>query len=281
MNSPDWLIAWENKTAERKVRLEAACSEAVGVFEKRFPKNDAHLEAPIALAACLEVFDLEDHKDAGQLYLEWLVEHYVGRKVKANIDDIKAVVAGLKKAGYAEDNPYRWNDGDNKLFYIPHEEGLIFCAESQNTNYIYLLYPASNTEGMPEYFAEQDRFHIRRYYDVYEPDKQDKQNSEEAAKYKKGGITTAIVNSDWLSQRWSDCLPNNRWPRRPSLAYLKAQNFSFRYSDCRDMGYVLSYEKLKTPKAERALDYFPDVRTAFFEMRCAVEQVEDNFEAEC
>ena len=134
---------------------------------------------------------------------------------------------------------------------------------------------------MPAILTGGDRFHIRRYYDVYDPDEQDKWDGEEATKYKKGGIVTAISNSDWLCERWSDCIPGNRYPCRPSLTYFKDRNFSFEYSDCRDIGYVLSYEVILAPRAERALDFFPDVRAAFLNMRCAVGEVEDNFEGEC
>ena len=277
------LDGWETRLETQAVRIVAACNEAVSVFKKHFPENDSHLEAPIALAACLEVFDIGDPKDAGQLYLEWTLEHYVGRKVKANIDVIKMTVASLKKADYTEDNPYYWNDGDNKLFYIPHDEFLIFCAESQNTNYVYLLIPGTVIVGEPEYFQVMgDKFHIRRYYDVYDPDEKDKWDLEEAEKYTKGGILAAIISSDWLSQRWSDCLPGNKYPCRPSLAYFKERGFKFQYSDCRDIGYVLSYgATLGAPRAERALSCFPDIRTAFFDMRCAAKQVKDNYADEC
>ncbi len=265
----------------RDAGITSACSEAVSVFKKHFPKSGNHLDAPIALAACLEVFDIEDCQDAGQLYLEWTLEHYVGRKVEANLDDIKMTVTKLKEAGYTEDNPYYWNDGENKLFYIPHDEFFIFCAESQNTNYVYLLSPGVEVDEMPECFALGDKFHIRRYYDVYDPDEQDEWDREEAAKFKKNSILAAITNADWLRQRWSDCLPGNKYLERPSLAYFKEHNFSFKYSDCRDIGYVLSYAGARGPRAERALDYFPDVRAAFFDMRSAVGQVASNFEGEC
>ncbi|MHC4188409.1 MAG: hypothetical protein ACYSUB_01865 [Planctomycetota bacterium] len=267
MNIQKTLVQWDEETRQQEEALALACKEATAVFKKHYPTVHGNLDAPQTLAACVELFDLEDHKDAGQLYLEWLVEHYVGRKVAANLDDVKTIVKALKAAGYTEDNPYCYNDCDNQLFYIPHKEKLIFCAESQNTRYIYILCLSP---------IGYDKFHIRRYYDEYDFDgEKDEWQLKEEATYK--GIRQAITAASWLAKEWSDCISGNPYPERPSLQYLKDGDFNLGYGDCRDIGYVLSYENVVSPRVDGALFYYLDIKLAFFGLRCAIGEVE-NFE---
>lgn len=265
MTSLSQLLAKYDKTEqERQEKLATACKEATAVFRKHFPGDNGNLDAPIVLAACVELFDLDNHKDAGQLYLEWLVEHYVGRKVAANLDDVKMIVEALKTNSYTQDSPYVFNDCDNQLFYIPHEK-LIFCIESQNTRYIYILH--------------NNKLHIRRYYDEYDFDgEKDEWAHREEEAYKKKGIHEAIANAGWLTEQWSDCVSDNDYPERPSLQYFKDCDFNPQYGDCRDIGYVLSYEDLMSPRADRALFNYIDVKMAFFYLRQAVGEVETEFE---
>jgi hypothetical protein len=210
------------------------------------------------------MFDLEDPKDAGQLYLEWLVDHYVGRKVAANLDDVKKIVETLKAKGFTEDNVYDYNDVDNRLFYIPHPDKLIFCIETQNHRFIYIL----TTDTF------RPKFHIRRYYDEYDfRGKRDKWEQKEKDAYTEKGIFQAIKNASWLSESWSDCVSGNSYPQRPSLLYFKKRGFDPRYGDCRDVGYVLSYEDIISPRADRALFYYPEVKSAFLQLRFAVKEL--------
>jgi len=264
MNMQEFLAEHDTEYQAEQKSIASVSGEATAVLRKHFPIEDSNLNAPQVLAACVELFDLEDSKDAGQLYLEWLVEHYVGRKVAANMDDIKMVVEALKAAGFTEDSPYHHNDGDNKLFYIPHEEKLIFCTESQNTRYIFILFA--------------NRLDVRRYYDeyVFDCEKDDWKRKEEKV-YTEKGIREAISQASWLTDCWSDCVPGSKYPQRPSLRYFKHRDFDPRYNDCRDIGYVLSYENLMSPRADGAIFYYPDVKTAFFYLRCAVKDAVAGF----
>lgn len=244
---------------KREEIVASASKEATAVFKKYFPGDKDNLEAPRVLAACLELFDLEDPKNAGQLYLEWLVEHYVGQKVAANIDDVKTIVEALKAKGFTEDNTYDYNDCDNRLFYIPHKEKLIFCVETQNTRYIYIL--------------DGRKLHIRRYYDEYDFEDKNDWQRKEAVAYNQKGIGHAIKNAFWLNEQWSDCIAENSYPRRLSLQYFKNCNFNLEYGDCRDVGYVLSFENLFSPRADRAAYYYAEIKSAFLQLRCAVYEV--------
>jgi hypothetical protein len=247
-------------------KLAAATEEAVAVFKKHFPEKRGNLTAPQVLAACIEQFDISDPKDAGQLYLEWVVEHYVGRKAEANLGDIRALVVWLQHGGFFEDSPYRYNDGDYKLFNIPHDNLLIFCAEGQSLRYIYILedHKVLGSRGL----------HIRQYYDEYDFDgEKDKWDWGVEEEYKEEGIREAIKQAFWLGEAWSDCLDFNSYPMRPSLQYFKDRNFNPRYGGGRDIGYVLSYDNLVRQRADSAIHFFPQVKSAFFMMRCAVEEM--------
>jgi hypothetical protein len=265
MSKPFDLADYNEEARQERDNLAKATEEAVAVFKKHFPEKRGNLTAPQVLAACIEKFDLSDPKNAGQLYLEWAVEHYVGRKVEANLDDIRALVTWLQQGGFTEDNPYRYNDGDYKLFQIPHDSLLIFCAEGQTPRYIYIL----------EYneILGSSKLHVRQYYDDYDELDADSWRRDEEKKYTEGGIRMAIKRAFWLSEEWSDCIEGNSYPVRPSLKYFKDRCFKPKYGDGRDIGYVLSYDNFIRPKADSAIHFYPELKSAFFMMRCAVEEM--------
>ena len=266
MSKPFDLANYCEKTQLEKEKLAAATEEAVAVFKKHFPEKRGNMTAPQVLAACIEQFDLTGPKDAGQLYLEWTVEQYVGRKAEANLDDIRALVVWLQEGGFTEGNPYRYNDGDYKLFHIPHDDLLIFCAEGQTPRYTYIL----------EYndVLGSSKLHIRQYYDEYDFDgEKDKWQRREEKKYTEGGIREAIKPAFWLGEGWSDCIEGNSYPQRPSLKYFEDRNFVPRYGDGRDIGYVLSYGNFVRSSADSAIHFFPEVKNAFSYLRCAVEEM--------
>jgi hypothetical protein len=260
------LADFDEQARLERDNLAAATEEAVAVFKKHYPNERMNMTAPQVLAACIEQFDLTDPKDAGQLYLEWTVEQYVGRKVEANLDDIRALVVWLQHGGFFEDSPYEYNDGDYKLFNIPHDNLLIFCAKGQSLRYIYILEDHK--------VLGSRKLHIRQYYDEYDFDgEKDKWQRREEKKYTEGGIRTAIKKAFWLGEGWSDCIEGNSYPQRPNLKYFKDRNFDPQYGDGRDIGYVLSYDNFVRSSADSAIHFFPEVKDAFFYLRCAVGEM--------
>ena len=257
------LADFDEEARLEKEKLEAATKEAVAVFKKHFPEPRKNLTAPQVLAACIEQFDIGDAQDAGQLYLEWTVEHYVGRKVQANLEGIEMLGCVLEDKGFTEDAPFEFGT-DHKVFRIPHESKLVFCIESQSLRYIYIF------EDRPC----SRRLHIRRYYDEYdfdgEKDEWDRRAEEE---YKEEGIREAIKQAFWLNEKWSDCLDFNSYPMRPSLQYFKDQNFEPKYGDDRDIGYVLSYDNLVRQRADGALYSYPEISSAFSLLRFMFEEM--------
>ena len=255
--------------AERRAeqeKLDAACEETRAVFRKHFPSGAHNGGAPVALAACAELFPCDDSREMRQLYVEWMMEHFAGRKVLANFEDFNTLYASLVEAGFTEDSPYNHNDGDNNLFYIPHESNKIVCITTQGRRYFYM-------QGCY-------RFHVRRYYDEYNFDgPKDKWDLEAEASFKEEGILKAIAKSEDLLW-WSDCVPGNLYPQRPSLRFFKDLNFEMAYKDCRDIGYVATYCDLGEPRVDRAIENYPELSLSFFYLRHAIKGAEGGF-TEC
>lgn len=261
------LADYCEKTRLEEERLEAATKEAVAVFQKHFPDADnANLDAPLVLAACLEEFDIEDPQDAGQLYFEWLGEHYVGRKVRANLEDIETLGDALEAKGFTEDTPFE-TGCDYQAFRIPHEDKLVFCIKSQSLRYVYIL------EKCPE-SGRVLGFSIRRYYDEYDFDgEKDKWQQRQEAAYVKGGIRKALAESSHLSERYSDCVKGAEYPQRPSLQYFKDRDFEPDRA-CFDIGHVLDFFGiLRQPRAKDALYHYGDVQMAFSLLRYMVREL--------
>ena len=261
------LADYDEKARLEKEKLEAATEEAVAVFKKHFPNGDeAHLGAPVALAACLELFDIEDPKDAGQLYFEWLANHYVGRKVKANLEDIETLGGILEDKGFTEAAPFEFGC-DHKVFRIPHEDKLVFCIESQSLRYLYIFDPRL----MP---SMNGNLCIRRYYDEYDFDgKKDRWAREEMEAYTEGGIRKAIAESSHLGEWFSDCVEGAEYPQRPSLQYFKDRDFEPDRA-CFDIGHVLDFFGiLHKPQVKDALYHYGDVHMAFSLLRYMFREV--------
>lgn len=250
---------WLAELQAEEDAIEHTTETLSALLLEAYPTKGDTLRVSEVLANLIALYDIDDKDDAGQLYLEWTVEKYVGAKVMANLDAIRFIVKTLKEYGYTEDNQYEYNDLDNHLFYIPDDEREIFCATSQNTRYIYIL--------------KGDKLHIRRYWDQYPFDSGDDWRQKEEVAYNEKGIVHAIKMVSWLNDSYSDCLLNNQYPRRPDLQYFKNRNFDFRYNDCRDIGYVLSTERGRQRSADRALYYYSEIKRAFLDLRCALGEM--------
>jgi hypothetical protein len=46
MSPQNFCGRWKNEADDQEKRLEAACNEAVSVFEKHFPQKDSDLKLP-------------------------------------------------------------------------------------------------------------------------------------------------------------------------------------------------------------------------------------------
>lgn len=268
---------WLDDTQEREGAQYAAALDILAVCEKHFPEGTRNLDAPEMLATAIDYFKLGDEpKNGCPLYLEWTAEAFVGQKLLENLDDILAVHTMLVKYG-CDDNQHRqyeWNDGDNNLFYIPtgDETKKVWCATSQNTRYMFIM------NCVAELGVTQ--IHVRRYWDpIKEP--HDKWDRKEREEYHEKGYPLAVKNADWLKQYFSDNLLGNQYVDRPDLQWWKEHKYDPQYGDCRDRGYVMSMRVAtlgygERARVDRAIYFMPDIKTAFFEVRCALSTLADD-----
>lgn len=254
--SNDLLEKYYAERAAEKAEQKSAREAIEAVLNEHFAEDK--LNAPRAIAGAMAVLDLDDPKEVRHLYLEWTLEYFVGIRVQENLPDVDTIVSFLEEEGCTEDSPMVFNDLDDSLFYIPDSDRKIYCHTSQNRRYLYI--------------KDGRRFHIRRYYDMYDFGDHDSWREKEKARYHDNGIREAIVNAEAL-QDYSDCLPGNPYPKRPSLQFFKDCDFRPRYSDGRDIGYVLSYNCLNGPRVDWAIYNMAEIGNAIFHLRYAFDTV--------
>lgn len=201
-------------------------------------------------------------EDVNFQHVNWWMEKYVAHEVDAKLlPDLNKLYDVCVKHNLTEQNDLNHNDGDNTLFFIPHDKYKIICTTSQNLNYIYSW--------------DKYELHIRRYYNKWKL--KDDYDKEENAEYV--GIEFAIKNARDLVDNWADDVLGNRYVHRPSLDWYKQKDFEPCYKDSRDAGYVLSYRASLGGLTEAEVDnvlYHPyEIWYAFFDVGCALTAIEE------
>lgn len=273
------LLVWEEKRQLSKGAKQAAAMDILAVCARHFPKNDekktGNLDAPEMLAEAITYFDLDGPLTAGQLYLEWTVGSFVGQKLLLNVPRLERIYDLLVDRGNDERNTFNWNDADNDLFYIYNTPpGVkVWCSESQNTRYMFIL---EHAEGVGT-----TGIHVRRYWDPLKPpvDEWDREDRDE---YNEGGFELAVKNASWNSEILSDNLLGNQYVRRPDLRWWRDCKFKPHYGDCRDAGYVMSLDVSACSyglrvRVDRAIYNMAAIESAFFEIGCAVSVLTEEY----
>jgi len=237
------------------------------------------LEAPTVLAHVLQLFD-HDETDVVPLYLEWMVDRYVGNKMVKLFPVLENIYLQCMDKGYTDKDYLDYSD-DNKVFYIPHDHCYVVCVESQNANYLFAW--GGEIKTHEDGSASDSRFlHIRRYWDDWVND--DEWSQEEDDEIRNGGMVKAIVQASDLAERYSDNVGDNEdkgwaYTDRPNLKWFMDRNFRFDYSkdyetcgfgDCRDPGYCSSFERFGRKSVEKVLHHLSDVKWAIFYLYCSL-----------
>lgn len=88
---------------------------------------------------------------------EKTIEAYVKCVLDMNLSAVVAIHEWLVKDGLNEENPFVWNDLDNRAYYLPtNGYGIVgaFCLESQSLDYLFILHTPFLGEGSePAYFT--------------------------------------------------------------------------------------------------------------------------------
>ncbi len=273
------LLAWEEERQLSAGAQQAASMDVLAVCARHFPKSaekrTGNLDAPEMLAEAIAYFDLDDPFDAGQLYLEWTVESFVGEKLLLNVPRLERIYELLVEHGNDENNTFNWNDSDNDLFYIKDTppDVKVWCATSQNTRYMFIM-ECNSVLGITN-------IHVRRYWDAVRPpaDKWDRENRD---KYSERGFELAVKNATWNLETWSDNLLGNQYVQRPDLQWWRDCKFEPCYKDCRDEGYVMSMNISllgdgTRARVDRAIYTMSDIEMAFFDIGYAFNTLTEEY----
>lgn len=271
------LASWEEERQLERGAMMAAEMDITAVCKKHFPDYLNNLNAPEMLASAIGQFDLRGDFEMAQLYLEWTVGAFIGRKLLSCVPDMLSVWGMLSDNNQFEDNRFEWNDMDNHLFAIRDTPpGVkVWCSTSQNTRYMFIL-NVHETLGLTD-------IHIRRYWDAVQP-AEDRWEIEDRAKYAELGFEYAIKQASWLRDEYSDNLLGNQYVDRPDLQWWADHDYKPRYGDCRDEGYVMSLNLTRLdyergPRVDRAIYTMSDIKRVSLDISCALSVLSEEFGA--
>jgi hypothetical protein len=265
------ILSWNAEQQLRDGDMRAAAADVLTVCKKHFPRGGErtanNLDGPEMLAEAIAYFDLEDPLDAGQLYLEWTVEAFVGKKLLLNVPRLERIYELLVEHGHDESNMFNFNDLDNDLFFVKDAPTTVkvWCATSQNTRYMFIMRCSGS--------GEITDIHVRRYWNPLRT-AEDKWDREEREAYNEQGYERAVRDATWHVENFSDNLLGNNYVQRPDLQWWRDCKFDPGFKDCRDEGYVMSLNisrldhRLRA-RVDRAIYTMPDIKAAFFEISCA------------
>jgi hypothetical protein len=207
--------------------------------------------------------------ECGSLHIGWALDKFWGLKVAETMPKLQKIYDEAVKRNYTRENNLSFNDMDDKLFVMPHDQYCVLCHELQSSNYVYVW-----ERNAPSKFQ---KLHVRRYFDVLKvEDKFDKQEEAEfKKKVREKGKRAGIIAAQRFVENYADDYPENPYPKRLSLdSYIKA-GFEMKYGDCRDEGYILTWDQFRDSvdrsyyehsRIEAVLDcYIPSIEYALFE----------------
>lgn len=222
----------------------------------REEKKDRHLQA---LAPIFEDMDIVADSDVlaemfmknkcPYLWVQFIAEKLWGKYIKKHIiSDLERIYEEFVDGEHFECSPYEFNDLDDCLYLIPHNKYKIIHHRTQSATFLYIW----------SIWGKFGELHIRQIYPKYE-DLKEKSHFVQEDDNKYNSIKDAIVNADRLAREYADDYEDNRYPNRLSLeTYIKkdftfghAGDYKLGYGDCRDKGYILSWDAL-TNSVDRA-----------------------------
>jgi hypothetical protein len=176
----------------------------------------------------------------GFFSLEQTIEKYWGHKFQKNIiPKMERIYAFLKKNKITEKNKREFNDMDDHVWMMPSKTTKVVCHSMQSSNLIYIW--------------DRQFFSVRQFWNELSTVKghYDLDRNEEFKKaVAENGINGALRFGNIGS--YTDDVLGNPYPQKPSLNTFKKAKFKLDYYDCRDIGYLATYDFLQK-KVDRAV----------------------------
>ena len=222
----------------RRVTAEKA-GRILGEKLFKITQNDTARKA-IAFSSALDFLaSKESDFECEELLIQWIQEFYWGKRVGEHLDTFKDAYAKLVKLGHKKDNPYVYGDMDCGVWYEPHEDQMIVALT------VYCSMADDNTwlfilESDSDLFK---KFHCRTCY--------------------------PRARSGW------NCRLSVSSYRRRKFKMSGGHHF---YGDCRDPGYVFSWEKMldNESKVDRATS--SKVYWGLWHLRSWVQEILEEYE---
>ena len=245
----DDLEKYREQVQQRSENTKKCTEEVLAVFKKYMPdprekhgsKKNLPLTPEKVLADAIRYFAVGG---IVELYVDWTILAYYEQEVKEMLSWAEKIYKILIKYSFSRDNPFRYNDLDNKAFWIdtPSKEDetqQIFCLEDQNTRFLFMIVENCISK----------RFRCCQYWDIFDPEHSSFDHEELE------GVELALQSADWIHHNYSDCTAENPEggsyrPMRPSLNWFAKRQFdedyksdrNIGYGDCRDSQHVFNIE---------------------------------------
>ena len=177
----------------------------------------------------------------GFFSFEQTLEKYWAHKFQQKIiPKMEKIYSFLKKDKCIEKQKREFNDMDDHVWMIPNRTFKIVCHTMQSLNLIYIW--------------DKQFFSVRRFWDElsvekghYDLDKNEDFKKAVAEKGINGAMRFGNIDS------YSDDVLKKPKPKKPSLKTFKKAKFKLRYNDCRDIGYLATYDFYQK-KVDRAIN---------------------------
>lgn len=252
------------KNQEREAKLIAAADKFLADLKVKKDAENVATERAIKIVkralkgANFEAVFAGVAKDIScpNLHLGWTLDRFWAQQIEDLVmPQLERIYAELEKRNADKKNKINFNDADDDVFFLPHQNHKVVCHTSQNFNFIFVWEKEHvSASGMFQ------TLHIRRYYDRIEDYVGDDEwNLKEVEEFKaavtKNGYKQAVVKAHWFGD-FADDYPDNPYPNRYSLQHYIDGGFEMKYRDARDKGYVATWEKF-----QKKVDYSPHSHT--------------------
>lgn len=249
--------------------LKRSVADRVAAVGRIIDKNDS-IETSEVIAEALAGGTCD------ALTVQWVVERFWHLKMPVVFDKLNAIYDKLDGGKvYGRASPIDFNDLDDRIWIEPHNTRRVLVHTMQSINHLY-VWEKDDLMLSPKALGRLRGFrqlHVRRFYDSFQSrlDEDKGFSQEEDEKFRKriaeGGIVEGARCASWLQDYCDD---GSTYPRRHSLEAYRRAGFQLKYGDCRDPGYVLSWQEFKG-KVDAAARYHHEIEHV---VNCYVPSIE-------
>lgn len=207
-----------------------------------------------------------------------------------HIDSFLSLYDRLVDKGHTREEMFEWNDEDNRVFYIPHNEYKIICTEDQNCNFLIMFKHNPVSEVAEQIKLERNpnykpkpwlgwEIHVRRYWK--------KANINDEFADVLSDPVTILSRLEYYQQYYSDAYEGVHYVDRPDLDWYIDRDFKWYwdfpykerekgigYGDARDKGYLFSIGFLNQ-NAEGVHCHIIELEVLLIDLECLVIELDE------